>query len=54
MKRPQRTIGQVAFSSLFLTQELTFSGVTNTAEHGKAGRDPVKQPFYATARATVV
>jgi hypothetical protein len=44
MKRPQRTIDQVAFSSLFLTQELTFSDVTNTDKHGKAGRDPVKHP----------
>jgi hypothetical protein len=44
MKRPQRTIDQVTFSSLFLTQELTFSGVTNTDKHGKASRDPVKHP----------
>ena len=44
MKRPQRTIDQVVFSSLFLTEELTFSGVTNTDKHGKAGRDPVKHP----------
>jgi hypothetical protein len=31
MKRPQRTIDQVAFSSLFLTQELTFFGVSSEA-----------------------
>jgi len=53
MKRPLPTIDQEAFSSLFLTQKLTRSGITNIDKHDSPLRSGQGRS-YAMARATVV
>jgi len=52
MKRPL-PIDQEAFSSLFLTQKLTRSGITNIDKHDSPLRSGQGRS-YAMARATVV
>ena len=53
MKRPLPTIDQEAFSSLFLTQKLTRSDITNIDNQDSPLRSG-QATSYATARATVV